>query len=800
MSWWENSPVADSSGGNDRVNQFVTTYRPIAERIGQEIGVSPDILLAKFGNETGWGKSIIPGTNNLGNIKAPSGNGVVATDNMTGSRDAYRRFESPEQFADYYADFIKRSYPKAVGAGSDAAVFAAGLKEGVRGSYAEDPAYATKIQRASSMVTGGKAPAAANAWWESAPLADAAPASNSGGDNWWQAAPLAEEPKTAAPAPQATPAAPKEAPKAPAVPQRSVAGNLGLGTRNVLEGLEQGFTFPVRAAGEFASGALGLLGQRELADKVSRTVGMKNPGAGALAADTLGLAKPETKTEKAVAEGTKAAAGLATGTVVNKLAEKAPQAVKGALSILMPGTGGSAREVAKDVAVYGGLGASMEAAPAETAAGLAVLAAGKAGVGKVMTNRAADKIVSKAGTREGGQIDAEVIKDLAKAAGNGNRRDADLMVGAINDVGNRYVGEVLNAVKRVEPSLLKTIDVQDVLLGKKTVTGDDLMKIMGSDSGNALAAAITKYQRLNSLTQQTHASEALGALAARGMFTAAPAAVGGAVGGVPGAILGGMVAPKAEKFAQMATGKADRADVVRKLLKKEGAADEVLRRFGASQASQDISLVRTLAREAEQKALATKAAAAAEQKAALEAGNLLKTANKDMGIKPRPMKMEKVGGGTNAVLQYHTGLGPDELNKGLGMIANEMPDLAPFMKKLANNETVGSRAILTQTTDRLLHMKEKGLLSAATEAASAAAPVAKVPGKSNPISQMVRKLSDDEVAALAGRSTDTMGVKIDNLRGYLTKRASEANRLYKTSPDKLPPEDIDLLRRFGLAK
>ena len=41
--------------------------------------VSPVALLAQAALETGYGKSVIPGTNNLFNIKDPSGKGVAAT-------------------------------------------------------------------------------------------------------------------------------------------------------------------------------------------------------------------------------------------------------------------------------------------------------------------------------------------------------------------------------------------------------------------------------------------------------------------------------------------------------------------------------------------------------------------------------------------------------------------------------------------------------------------------------------------------------------------------------------------------
>lgn len=122
---------------------FAAQYGGIAEAAGKKINVDPKLLLAQWGLETGWGKSVVPGTFNLGNIKDFSGGGVAATDNMTGSRDKYRAYESPDAFATDFAGLIGRKYKGAVGAGTDAAKFTAGLQ-----GYAEDPNYAAKLQAA----------------------------------------------------------------------------------------------------------------------------------------------------------------------------------------------------------------------------------------------------------------------------------------------------------------------------------------------------------------------------------------------------------------------------------------------------------------------------------------------------------------------------------------------------------------------------------------------------------------------------------------------------------------------------
>lgn len=128
------------------VQGFIQQYAPVAADVGQRIGVAPDVLLGQWGLETGWGKSVVPGTNNLGNIKGP---GVAATDNQTGSNDQYRAYSSPQAFGNDFANLISNNYKGAVGAGSDAAAYGKALKAG---GYAEDSSYANKLSSAVGMV------------------------------------------------------------------------------------------------------------------------------------------------------------------------------------------------------------------------------------------------------------------------------------------------------------------------------------------------------------------------------------------------------------------------------------------------------------------------------------------------------------------------------------------------------------------------------------------------------------------------------------------------------------------------
>ena len=143
--------MAEPAKGGD-ANAFIQEYGPIAQRIGSQLNVDPRIILAQFGMETGWGKSVVPGTYNLGNIKS-AGKGVEATDNVTKTKDRYLKFEDPEVFADYYADYMKRQFPEVVGAGTDVDAFTKALRPGQKGGYAEDTEYGSKLGNAFSLVS-----------------------------------------------------------------------------------------------------------------------------------------------------------------------------------------------------------------------------------------------------------------------------------------------------------------------------------------------------------------------------------------------------------------------------------------------------------------------------------------------------------------------------------------------------------------------------------------------------------------------------------------------------------------------
>lgn len=133
---------------------FLNTHAGLAHQVSGDLGVDPNALLAQWGLETGWGKSVIPGTNNLGNIKDPTGKGKRAYDKEEGSNDAYMSYASPEDFGKGYADFLRKNprYKNALAAGTDGNAY---FDELQKAGYATDKNYSKKLKKIYAELTGG---------------------------------------------------------------------------------------------------------------------------------------------------------------------------------------------------------------------------------------------------------------------------------------------------------------------------------------------------------------------------------------------------------------------------------------------------------------------------------------------------------------------------------------------------------------------------------------------------------------------------------------------------------------------
>lgn len=105
------APIKSGATGTKQV-EFIQKYWGMAVKIAEALNTKPDLVISQFAAETGWGKSIIKGTNNLGNIKAGKnwkGDTVKAYDRIEKSYDPYKVYKTPEDFAEDYIQLVGKS-------------------------------------------------------------------------------------------------------------------------------------------------------------------------------------------------------------------------------------------------------------------------------------------------------------------------------------------------------------------------------------------------------------------------------------------------------------------------------------------------------------------------------------------------------------------------------------------------------------------------------------------------------------------------------------------------------------------
>lgn len=135
--------------------EFVSAIMPHAERVGREIGVAPEIIIAQAALESGWGRSA-PGNNFFG-IKShgKSGGQTLATNEVINGQtvrinDSFRQYEDIGQSVEDYGRFLRENprYREMLQAGDiDAQIEALG-----RSGYATDPQYAAKVRQIAGVV------------------------------------------------------------------------------------------------------------------------------------------------------------------------------------------------------------------------------------------------------------------------------------------------------------------------------------------------------------------------------------------------------------------------------------------------------------------------------------------------------------------------------------------------------------------------------------------------------------------------------------------------------------------------
>src|SRR5262249_17858769 len=135
---------------------FKEKLMPLLQQAGQQLGVSPKILLAQAAIETGWGRSVVG--NNLFGIKAgsawPRAEGDAPTHEYQNGElisitDAFRAYPSAEASVQDFVSLVSNSprYRAALGKGEDVVAYAQGL---IAGGWATDINYVQKLQSVAS--------------------------------------------------------------------------------------------------------------------------------------------------------------------------------------------------------------------------------------------------------------------------------------------------------------------------------------------------------------------------------------------------------------------------------------------------------------------------------------------------------------------------------------------------------------------------------------------------------------------------------------------------------------------------
>ncbi|MGY4532407.1 flagellar protein FlgJ [Pseudomonas sp. TE3786] len=151
-------PLAPGKSAFKSADEFVATMMPMAKEAAEKIGVDPAYLVAQAALETGWGKSIIRGSDgssshNLFGIKAAGGwtgeSARALTTEYKGGQAVKEtaKFRSYDSFQDSFNDYVSflqnnDRYGDALDATANPKQF---VRELQQAGYATDPQYANKV-------------------------------------------------------------------------------------------------------------------------------------------------------------------------------------------------------------------------------------------------------------------------------------------------------------------------------------------------------------------------------------------------------------------------------------------------------------------------------------------------------------------------------------------------------------------------------------------------------------------------------------------------------------------------------
>jgi flagellar rod assembly protein/muramidase FlgJ len=143
---------ASGAASAEEIAKFSQKLMPLLQQAGQQLGVSPKVLLAQAAIETGWGRSVVG--NNLFGIKAGSswtGQKISAATHeyqngeLVEITDAFRAYPSVAASVQDFVSLVANNprYRGALGAGENVAGYAQGL---LAGGWATDIDYAHNLQ------------------------------------------------------------------------------------------------------------------------------------------------------------------------------------------------------------------------------------------------------------------------------------------------------------------------------------------------------------------------------------------------------------------------------------------------------------------------------------------------------------------------------------------------------------------------------------------------------------------------------------------------------------------------------
>ena len=332
--------------------------------------------------------------------------------------------------------------------------------------------------------------------------------------------------------------------------------------------------------------------------------------------------------------------------------------------------------------------------------------------------------IKEAGSADNAALKAEIAQKVQQEFNNPARMvDGKLAPMTPKELNGKVVNSYLREGRAVIDQLPKDApgrkELSAALSRGLNNSVDELASLENVPGGKEVSSIIQKAMTADKTTAQTLQSPTLTAYGIRGLANAIPPVLGGVLGGplgfATGAILDRyMVSP----LARQLTGKMTRTEVGQNLVDKVAKLSEpVLEKTGASEATQGLTKLQQMAKNAQSSQVAKVEARQALKQEAADAGEQLRIRNLQMGIRSNPKFIQgDIGGGTRGTLQYYGRLADSkELAKGLKIIEKTDPYLSPYIASIKQNKGVPNKDILLGLSDRLLKLREDGILKAYTK-------------------------------------------------------------------------------------